>query len=44
MYDWANSGFATSGTVALFPVYFVYLFSKALGDDVALFELHLTGS
>ena len=29
MYDWANSGFATSGIAAILPVYFVFLFKDA---------------
>ena len=32
MYDWANSAFATSGTAAILPIYFVYLFEEAMGD------------
>ena len=44
MYDWANSAFATSGTAAIFPVYFVFLFKEALGESVALFGITFTGS
>ena len=32
MYDWANSGFATSGIAAIYPIYFVYLFKESLGE------------
>lgn len=32
MYDWANSAYATS-VAAIVPVYFVFLFKEALGDD-----------
>ena len=35
MYDWANSAFATSGTAAILPIYFVYLFEEAMGDGGA---------
>ena len=44
MYDWANSGFATSGIAAIFPVYFVYLFNESLGDSAELFGIAFTGS
>ena len=44
MYDWANSGFATSGVAAIFPVYFVYLFNESLGDSAELFGIAFTGS
>ncbi len=44
MYDWANSGYATSGGAAIFPVYFVLLFKDALGESVSLFGFTLTGS
>ena len=44
MYDWANSAFATSGTAAIFPVYFVFLFKNALGDEALFLGLTFTGS
>lgn len=44
MYDWANSGYATAGGAAIFPVYFVFLFKDALGESVSLLGLTLTGS
>ena len=44
MYDWANSGFATSGTVAIFPFYFVFLFNDALGESASFFGIAFTGS
>ena len=44
MYDWANSAFATSGIVAIFPVYFVFLFKDALGDEAILWGFTFTGS
>lgn len=44
MYDWANSGFATSGTVAIFPFYFVFLFNDALGESASFFGISFTGS
>ena len=44
MYDWANSAFATSGVAAIFPAYFVYLFSESLGDGAELFGIAFTGS
>ena len=44
MYDWANSGFATSGGAAIFPVYFVLLFKSAMGDEANFFGFSLTGS
>jgi len=44
MYDWANSAFATSGTAAIFPVYFVFLFKNALGDEAIFLGLTFTGS
>ena len=44
MYDWANSAFATSGIVAIFPVYFVFLFKDALGDEAILRGFTFTGS
>ncbi len=44
MYDWANSAFATSGAVAIFPFYFVFLFKDALGESASFFGITLTGS
>ena len=44
MYDWANSGYATSGGAAIFPVYFVFLFKDSLGESVSLFGFTLTSS
>ena len=44
MYDWANSGFATSGLAAFFPIYFVVLFKDALGESTSLWGITLTGS
>ena len=44
MYDWANSGFATSGLAAFFPIYFVVLFKDALGESISLWGITLTGS
>ena len=44
MYDWANSGYATSGVAAIFPVYFVALFQDALGESASFFGLTFTGS
>ena len=44
MYDWANSGFATSGLAAFFPIYFVILFKDALGENTSLWGITLTGS
>ena len=44
MYDWANSGFATSGLGAFFPIYFVALFKDALGESVSVWGITLTGS
>ena len=44
IYDWANSGFATSGGAAIFPVYFVLLFKDALGESATFFGITLTGS
>ncbi|HAE32480.1 MAG TPA: MFS transporter, partial [Dehalococcoidia bacterium] len=41
---WANSAFATSGTAAIFPVYFVFLFKNALGDEAIFLGLTFTGS
>ena len=44
MYDWANSGYATSGLAAFFPIYFVILFQNALGDEASLWGITFTGS
>ena len=44
MYDWANSGYATAGGAAIFPVYFVFLFKDALGESVSFLGLTFTGS
>ena len=44
MYDWANSSFATSGVAAIFPVYFVFLFKEALGDEEIFLGITFTGS
>jgi UMF1 family MFS transporter len=44
MYDWANSAFATSGVAAIFPIYFVFLFKEALGEDAAFLGITFTGS
>ena len=44
MYDWANSGYATSGVAVIFPVYFVALFQNALGESTAFFGITFTGS
>ena len=44
MYDWANSGYATAGGAAIFPVYFVFLFKDALGESVSLLGITFTGS
>lgn len=44
MYDWANSAFATSGLVAIFPVYFVFLFRESLGSSVSVLGVTFTGS
>ncbi len=44
MYDWANSAFATSGLVAIFPVYFVFLFRESLGSSVSFLGITFTGS
>ena len=44
IYDWANSAFATSGLVAIFPVYFVFLFKEALGESTTFLGITFTGS
>ncbi len=44
MYDWANSGFSTSGGVAIFPFYFVFLFKEALGESASFLGITFTGS
>ena len=44
MYDWANSAFATSGVAAIFPVYFVFLFKEALGENATFLGVTFTSS
>ncbi len=44
MYDWANSGYATSGATTILPFYFVFLFQDALGHDAVFFGVTFTGS
>ena len=44
MYDWANSAFATSGLVAIFPVYFVFLFRESVGSSATVLGIEFTGS
>ncbi len=44
MYDWANSAFATSGTVTIFPFYFVFLFKEAMGESATFLGITFTGS
>ena len=44
MYDWANSGYATAGGAAIFPVYFVFLFKDSLGESATFLGITLTGS
>ena len=44
MYDWANSAFATSGVVAILPIYFVFLFKEALGESASFLGISFTGS
>ncbi len=44
MYDWANSGYATSGLAAFFPVYYVLLFKDSLGEEATLWGINFTGS
>ena len=44
MYDWANSAFATSGMAAIIPIYFVFLFKDALGEDASFLGIAFTGS
>ena len=44
MYDWANSGFATSGIAAIYPIYFVYLFKEAIGEETLFLGLSFTAS
>ena len=36
MYDWARSAFETSVVVAILPVWFVYLFMQANGQESQL--------
>ena len=43
MYDWANSGFATT-IVAIVPIYFIALFQDKFGDEVAFLNMNLSGS
>ena len=43
-YDWANSAFATSGTVAIIPVYFVLLFQQEFGQQTEILGLNVTAS
>lgn len=44
MYDWANSGYATSGIAAILPVYFVFLFKDALGQEAVFWGISFSGS
>ena len=44
MYDWANSAFTTSGVAAIIPVYFVFLFKEAVGENASFLGLTFTGS
>ena len=44
MYDWANSAFSASGVAAIIPIYFVFLFKEALGEDTSFLGLTFTGS
>ena len=44
MYDWANSAFATSITVAILPVYFVSLFKDSVGPETIMLGFTFTGS
>ena len=44
MYDWANSAYSTSGITAIFPVYFVFLFKEALGENASFLGITFTGS
>ena len=44
MYDWANSAFATSGVAAIIPIYFVFLFKDAIGDNASFLGLTFMGS
>ena len=44
MYDWANSAFPTSGSVAIFPFYFVFLFKEAMGESATFLGMTFTGS
>ena len=43
MYDWANSGFATT-IVAIVPIYFIALFQDKFGDEVTFLNMNLSGS
>ena len=44
MYDWANSAFTTSGVAAIIPIYFVFLFKEAVGENASFLGLTFTGS
>ncbi|MEC8945428.1 MAG: MFS transporter [Chloroflexota bacterium] len=44
IYDWANSVFSTSGIVAIFPVYFVFLFEQSIGSQLSIAGLNLSSS
>ena len=43
MYDWANSGFATT-IVAIIPIYFIALFQDKFGDTANFLGMNLSGS
>ena len=44
LYDWANSAFATSGTVAIIPVYFVLLFQAEFSQQTEILGFNVTAS
>ena len=44
MYDWANSGFATSVVAAILPVYFVALFREEMGSGRIFFNFQFSAS
>lgn len=44
LYDWANSAFATSGTVAIIPVYFVLLFQEEFSQQSNILGFNITAS
>ena len=44
LYDWANSAFATSGTVAIIPVYFVLLFQAEFSQQSEILGFNVTAS